>query len=193
MSRYNTGAAGERETWERERRTPERRKEAMVDHDNKTQRIDAVSICSADGWNSLTFEFKDKLIIEEGAIVVCTIRGDGKFWDRQQSMISGVVGDLVPDYDFNLSQVILLEERLRECRDNLEKWLSEPSEFELQLSASSEIFVTLFIGVREDFISKVDRPVFSLRYNSSRMKSEWCFVVDRSSIDIFLQGLNGWL
>src|SRR5215217_3653278 len=79
--------------------------------DNKAQRIDPVSICSADGWTSLTFEFRDKLIIQEGAMVVCTIRGDGKFWDRQQSLTSEAVGELVPDYDLYLSQVILLEER----------------------------------------------------------------------------------
>src|SRR5215213_7993252 len=128
----------------------------MADHDNKAQRIDPVSICSADGRNSLIFEFKDKLLIEEGVIVVCTIHGDGKFWDRQQSRTAGVVGDLVPDYEFNLPQVILLEERLRECREHLEKWLIEPSEFELHLSATSEPLLTLFIGVRGDFISKRD-------------------------------------
>jgi len=161
--------------------------------DNKAQRIDPVSICSADGWTSLTFEFKDKLIIEEGAMVVCTIRGDGKFWDRQQSLTSEAVGELVPDYDFYLSQVILLEERFRECRDQLEKWLSGPFEFELQLSAAREPLVMLFIGVREDFISKVDRPVFSLRYSSSRMKCESSFVVDQSCINLFRQGLDGWL
>lgn len=165
----------------------------MVDQETEPQRTDPVSISSADGWNSLTFEFKDKLIAEEGGVVVCSIRGDGKFWDREQSLASGTVGELAPDYDFCLSQVILSEERLRECRDHLEKWLSNPFEFELQLSVSSEPLVTLFIGVREDFISKVERPVFSLWYSSSRMKSESCFVVDRSCVDLFLQKLNGWL
>lgn len=162
----------------------------MVDQEHKAQRT--VSICSADGWNSLTFEFKEKLTIEEGGIVVSTIRGDGKFWDRQQSMNGGVQGELVPDHHFYLSQVILSEERLRHCRDHLEKWLSNRFKCDLQLSATSEPLVTLFIGVREDFISSIDRPVFSLQYSSSRMKAESCFVIDRSCINLFLQGLNGW-
>jgi hypothetical protein len=166
-------------------------KEAMVDQEHKAQ--SRISICSADGWNSLTFEFQPKLSIEEGGIVVATIRGEGKFWDRQQTMSTTAVGELVPDYELNFAQVILSEERLRQCRDFLENWLCNPFEFELQLSATNESLVTLFIGVREDFISKVDRPVFSLQYSSSRMKAESCFVIDRSCIDLFLQGLNVWI
>jgi hypothetical protein len=160
----------------------------MVDQEHKAQRT--VSICSADGWSSLTFEFKGELSTEEGGIVISTIRGHGKFWDRQQSMTTRALGELVPDYELYLSQVILSEERLRQCREHVEQWLSNPLEFELQLSATSEPLVTLFIGVREDFISKVDRPVFSLQYSSSRIKAESCFVIDRSCINLFSQGLK---
>jgi hypothetical protein len=160
----------------------------MVDQEHKAH--STISLCSADGWNSLTFEFNAKLSIEEGEIVVATIRSEGKFWDRQQSMTTRAVGELVPDYQLYVSQVILLEERLRQCRDFLENWLNNPFEFELQLSATNEPMVLLFVGVRDDFISRVDRPVFSLQYSSSRMKAESCFVIDRSCIDLFLQGLK---
>ena len=165
----------------------------MADLDHKAQPTNIVSICSADGWNSLVFEFKSRLSTRNGVFFVCSVSSDGKFWDREQTVTSEMMGELVPDYEFHLLQVILSEERLRECRDHLQKWLSNPFAFELQLSAPGEPTLTLFMGERDDFISKIDRPVFSLRYNSSRMKAESCFVIDQSCVNLFLQGLNRWL
>ncbi|HKG48312.1 MAG TPA: hypothetical protein VKB02_16365 [Pyrinomonadaceae bacterium] len=140
----------------------------------------------------MTFELKKGLTTGRDEVVVSAISGSGKFWDREQSLVTEVVDELVLDYQFSLPQVILSKAGLMTCQAHLEKWLSGPFEFELQLSPSSGPLVMLFLGVREDFISKVDRPVFSLKYSSSRMKSEWCFVADHSCIDLLLQGLKRW-
>lgn len=85
--------------------------------------------------------------------------------------------------------ILKVRDRFRSARvkpEEISVWTNSNCNCQRQAS----LWLRALSAVREDFISKVDRPVFSLRHNSSRMKSEWCFVVDRSSINIFLQGLE---
>jgi hypothetical protein len=92
-----------------------------------------------------------------------------------------------------LPQVILSENNLRNLSGYLRGWLANPYEFELELSGISDPQVLIFIGQREDLISKPDHPVFCLSYSTSRMKAEWSFVVDHSCISSMLEDLDSLL
>ena len=82
---------------------------------------------------------------------------------------------------------------MRELSECLRNWLANPFEFELELSGIRDPQLIIFVGQSEDLISKLDHPVFSLSYSTSRMKAEWRFVVDHSCISSMLEDLDSLL
>ena len=148
------------------------------------------AISSADGWNSLEFIFRKIFSTDNRELFLASMIIKGNFWQRQESLISVMEASLTKDYEVYLPQVIFPADRLREFVNNLEDWLVTFSDLEIELSDSSEQSLSVFIGRREDFISKLDRPVFSFKYHTSRMKAEWCFVTDPSCINLLVEGLT---
>jgi hypothetical protein len=72
----------------------------------------------------------------------------------------------------------------------LAAWLDVPKEFELELSGVEEQSLRIALGVRSEYISKVDRPVLTINYRGGRMLGgEWAFVVDQSCLRILHDGL----
>src|SRR5262249_39777440 len=149
--------------------------------DNKTAQI-----ASNDGWNAIAFKLRRRLEAEKCKLLLCEISMMGEFWDREKYLPSDGSYELSSDFHVVLPQVILSENGVRGLAESLEAWLCAPFEFEVDLSGSRDQEVRTLIGPRDDFISKTDRPVFSLRYSSTRMKAEWCFVTDQSCINILL-------
>lgn len=158
---------------------------------NRTSIVASVS--SADGWNSLGVTFAERFKAGSQDMLLASLTINGKFWNRQRSMHSISEAELADDYFVCLPQTILSEARLNEFLNRLETWLNDFSEFEIDISGSTDQSLSVFIGQREDFISKPDRPVFSFKYNTSRMKGEWCFVTDYSCINLLLQELQNAL
>ena len=150
----------------------------------------AVSISSADGWNTLVFNFAERFNAGNKRLLSASLTVSGKFWNRQRSIHAVSEAELTDDYDVRLPQTIFSEVRLKEFLGHLESWPSNFSEFEVDLSASSDQKLLIFIGQREDFISKPDRPVFSFKYDTSRMKAEWSFVTDPSCIELLYRGVK---
>jgi hypothetical protein len=159
-----------------------------------------IEVLSNSGWNSLIFDFKKTFKVNNKQMILSSLSVEGDFWNREKLLFPIEEDELVNhyemtnDYKIYLPQVILWEDRIKEYRACLESWLAKPFEFELDLSDSSEADaeVSVSIGPRDDIISKIDRPVFSLNYNSFHMKAKWCFVTDYTCINLTLQGLNSW-
>jgi hypothetical protein len=162
------------------------------ENDNKLEA--RVEILSNSGWNSLVFDFKKTFTVNNKQMILAALSIEGSFWNREHALFSIEGAELTNDYKVYLPQVILSEERVKEYRSCLESWLAKPFEFELDLSDNNEPVpeISVCVGPRDDFISKIDRPVFSLNYTSFHMKSEWCFETDYTCINITLQGLNEW-
>jgi hypothetical protein len=159
-----------------------------------------IEVLSNSGWNSLIFDFKKTFTVNNKQMILAALSVEGNFWNREQLLLP-IEGEeltnrheLTDDYKVYLPKVILSEDRIKEYRECLESWLAKPFEFELALSDNSEPVpeISICVGPRDDFISKIDRPVFSLNYTSFHMKSEWYFVTDYTCINLTLQGLNSW-
>ncbi len=140
------------------------------------------SISSADGWNNLLLTFEKSFTVEDRKLILMAITQKGKYWDREQSLLSGFAAELTNDYNVILPQVVVLRNKLEELVERIEAWFLEFSSFEIDLSGHSDQSISMFIGQRDDFISRPDRPVFSLTYSASRMKGQWSFVTDPSCI-----------
>jgi hypothetical protein len=163
----------------------------MVKENVTNVRMDTtVSISSADGWSRLVFNFTERFNAGNRELLSASVTASGSFWDRQRSVHSVSEAELTDDYRVRLPKVIFSEARLNEFLARLENWLTDFSEFEVDISGTSDQSLLIFIGRREDFISKPDRPVFSFKYQTSRMKAEWCFVTDYSCINLMLRGLK---
>jgi hypothetical protein len=164
-----------------------------VDNGKNAERTTA-RLSSADGWNSISFEPKKLLTINDQRVILIGLEIEGKFWSREQiiNLDSDLQTELRDDYIVNLPQLLVLEEGIKEFCRLQEKWLNDPRTFRLDLSASKDPTLGVCVGPRDDFISAHNRPVFSLIYSSSRMKAEWCFIVDASCIAILLEGLKSW-
>jgi hypothetical protein len=168
--------------------------------ENDSQLGARIEVLSNSGWNSLIFDFKKTFAVNNKKMILADLSVEGNFWNREQSLLPIEGGELTnryeltDDYKVYLPQVILSEDRIKEYRECLKSWLAKPFEFELALSDNSETVpeILVYIGPRDDFISKIDRPIFSLNYTSFHMKAEWCFVMDYTCINLTLQGLNGW-
>jgi hypothetical protein len=159
----------------------------------RTQSEITVQISSNDGWNSAVIEFKEAFSLNGNELLHCGLRITGNFWDRKQSLFPDWEAELTEDFVVHLPQIIFLEENLRKLSEYLRNWLANPFEFELELSGIRDPQLIIFVGQREDLISKPDHPVFALSYSTSRMKAEWSFVVDHSCISSMLDDLNSLL
>lgn len=148
------------------------------------------SVTSSDGWNSLAFRFKEGFTAGDRGILLVALTSSGQFWDRKESVTSVSSADLTEDYEAHVLQMVLSKYKVEEFVTRLEGWLVDFSEIDIDLSEGGDQKISVFIGERDDFISKPERPVFSFKYTASRMKAEWCFVTDPSCISILLQGLK---
>jgi hypothetical protein len=152
-----------------------------------------VQISSNDGWNSATIEYKEAFSLNDNKLLLCGLRITGNFWGRKQSLFPDWEAELTEDFVVHLPQIIFSEKNLRKLSECLRNWLANPFEFELELSGIRDPQLIIFVGQREDLISKLDHPVFSLSYSTSRMKAEWRFVVDHSCISSMLEDLDSLL
>jgi hypothetical protein len=169
--------------------------------ENNNQLGARIEVLSNSGWNALIFDFKKTFTVNNKRVILAALSVEGNFWNREKLLFPIEEDELTnryeltDDYKVYLPQVILSEDRIKEYRGCLESWLAEPFEFELDLSddIKSDAEISVCIGPRDDFISKIHRPIFSLNYTSFHMKAEWCFVTDCTCINLTLQGLNNWL
>ena len=152
-----------------------------------------MEISSADGWNKVSFVPKSRFPANPQWFFLAELVITGRFWDRERALFPESTLELTDDFQVELRQVVVPAERMKELAGYLERWLSDFSEFEIRLSEEGEATVVVVVGVRADFISKPERPVFTLRYTTSRMRAEWCFVTDPSCVSGFLEGVRGWL
>lgn len=146
-----------------------------------------VSISSSDGWNSIIIKFKKSFQSNKIDLIKAELELSGSFWEREQSSLEAAIVD---DYKVHLPQILLAKNKLKEFIQMLENWLSKYTECSINLSGTIDQQVDIFIGQRDDFISSIHEPVFSLNYSSSRMKAEWCFTTDQSCINILLEELR---
>jgi hypothetical protein len=149
-----------------------------------------IVISSDDGWNSINFKLSSYSKLDNDLSVCVELTMKGSFWDRTTTIEEA---ELKKDYEVCLPQVILSKNKLKELCKLLENWLGSYEELEVLLSTTIGQELFIFMGIRDDFISEFGKPVFSLKYSSSRMKAEWCFVTDQSCINIFLQSLKAEL
>ena len=159
----------------------------------KDRKIKCSSISSADGWNHLLLTFARSFTVEDRKLILTALTHKGKYWDRERSLRAGFAAELTDDYNVVLPQVVLSRNKLEELVERLNAWLLEFSSFEIDLSGHSDQSISVFIGQRDDLISRPDRPVFSLTYSTSRMKGQWSFVTDPSCISAMLQDLSEYL
>jgi hypothetical protein len=173
----------------------------MADQEESDNQLETqIEVLSNSGWNSLIFDFKKTFMVNNKRMILATLSVEGNFWNREYLLFPIEEDELANryeltnDYKVYLPQVILSEERIKEYHGCLESWLAKPFEFQLALSDNSETDteISVSIGPRDDIISKIDHPVFSLNYNSFHMKAKWCFVTDYTCINLTLQGLNSW-
>ncbi len=149
-----------------------------------------IIISSDDGWNTISFHFNSYVEADNEHLICVDLLINGNFWDRTKAIEEA---EVTKDYEVCLPQVLLPRRKLKELCESLENWLHSHTQQEILLSKTIGQDLSIFIGVRDDFISGTDKPVFSLTYSTSRMKAEWCFVTDQSCINIFLQSLKAEL
>ena len=160
---------------------------------DKETAIPHARIASNDGWNEIVFYLKKRFLKDQSSLILSTLIVKGNYWDVEKTLLPKPSLELSNEFVIELSHILLSEEKLRVLANHLEAWLDKPYQFELDISENRENQIKIFVGPREDYISTQDRPVFSLKYISSRMKGEWSFVTDQSCLNILLEGVTGFL
>jgi len=149
-------------------------------------------IASNDGWNEITISPRGRFIKNQHKVILSSLVIKGDYWDVEKRLAPSPRLDLTSNVIVELKQILLSEEGLMALMNNLDTWFNKPFSFELNISGSGEDEVWVVVGPRDDLISSLDRPVFSLKYISSRMKGEWSFVTDQSCLNILLEGLRAY-
>jgi len=112
----------------------------------------------------------------------------GEFWREPAFETSRYA---TPDFQVSLPQLVLDKANLEELICELEKWLERPKEISLSLSGDRFHALDVAIGPRTDWISTMDKPVFSLSYASGSFEiGKWRFVIDQSCIRCFMDELT---
>jgi hypothetical protein len=153
---------------------------------------EAIEICSNDGWNKVVFVPREVFYQNGHTWALFSVRIKGTAYNLENEFTSPQEY-FANDFNVHLHQVILAKEELSGFLINLQMWLNKPFRFESCLSGKKRPSISVVIGPKEEFISKLDRPVFSLYYTSLRIKSEWHFVTDYTCINILFQALKKWL
>jgi hypothetical protein len=116
----------------------------------------------------------------------------GNFWPRDD-LASGSLGDArsILDFSVQLPQVVIAERSLYEFARDLTDWLDTPSHVEADLSFDKSQSLSVSLGIRDELLSKIDRPACTIAYSSERMlRGEWVFIVDQSCIQLFRNDLD---
>lgn len=161
--------------------------------DDKSLPFVNAHIASHDGWNEIIFSLRRIFLGNQRKLTLSSIEIKGDNWDVEKRLAPSPRYDLSRHVVVELKQILLSEEGLIALTNNLGAWLNNPFSFELNIAEGNENEVWVFVGPRDDFISSLDRPVFSFKYISSRMKGEWSFVTDQSCLNILLKGLSAYL
>lgn len=151
-----------------------------------------VELPSSDGWNLMAFHINGRVIEDEDVIDQVTLELRGSFWDRRQVSSLNPTYELVDDFSVNLHQVMLPESKLRLLLRRLEQWLEHHEEFELDLTGDSGQKMRVCVSPRDEIISKADKPVFTLHYDTSRVKITCAFVIDQSGVSLFIEQMTAW-
>lgn len=125
--------------------------------------------------------------------VVCELGVTGQFFRRGVTASSG---DLVPDFDVRLSQVMLDVQALQNLRDRLVEWHTNPGAFEVELGTSEEGDQRLSLALAQDpnLLFEVHKPACVVTYFSpSAMQGRWSFVVDQSCVRSCAEELRDFL
>jgi hypothetical protein len=157
------------------------------------QNVNRITISSSDGWDSIEIILV-KLVSESDidSGLLTTIRAKGQFWERDKSLKTDEV-KLADDFDILLPQVILSKKGLKSLRNQLETWLIEQTEIDVEVSLPNLARLNIFVGETDDFICSKSKPVFSLSYVDSRIELNLKFVTDQSCLNLMLEGLRSCL
>ena len=147
------------------------------------------SLSSSDGWNQFKLEINKSFSDNESNILyIAEVNILGNFWERSKPVNKA---ELVTDFSVSLPQIIIKKHEIGDLIEGLKRWLDFPQEIKINISTHEEQTMSIHLGIDDDFICSVGKPVCSIRYSSARMKnSEWKFVVDQSCVTLFLNDLN---
>lgn len=152
-----------------------------------------VQLVSSDGWNSVTFFMSENPIPNQDGLIQVALVSKGIFWNRRQILSISPTYESMDEFDITLHQVILSKERLVMLIQRLEKWLDVREEFDLDISGAVEQKVSFGVGTQDKIIYRIDKPVFTMTYETSRIITTFRFVIDQSCISSFIGQMAAWI
>lgn len=139
------------------------------------------TVRSNDGWQEVTVTHLVSFQHEKTTLIRARVVLRGRFWDRRKSLGGFDQGiDLADDFETALSQVILPRDSLVQLAGKLDSWLQDRREFQLALGEALKVI----LGTKEEIISSVDKPVFSLQYSTTRFQCATDLVVDDTCLEV---------
>lgn len=144
------------------------------------------SIPSNSGRITTEFEVARR---NHSSIAFC-VRMRSEFWERMQSGL----GDVVPQYDVTLHQILVVPFKLDALSRAISSWLEARSPFRLQLAGEPDQLLSVAVGPSDSLVSSREKPVLRLVFEGAPTFSvEWSYVVDQTCLATTLDGLNGLL
>ena len=147
---------------------------------------------STDGWQLVKWDPQQIIDVENEQVAFTQLRIKGQYWDPCELVKTGDY-TTAPHYDCVLPSVALLVKNLEQLIHLLRNREQFESGFTLLLSPQSYQSLELTIGIRDDFVSSADKPALTLRYDATRIHSEWIMALDHSCIDEWVTQMELWM
>lgn len=147
---------------------------------------------SGDSWQSVEWK-PGHLITVDGLLIAFTeVSVTALHWDPVE-LAKGDEYSMTTHYHFTLPCVEILVSRVKELVGMLRRPTGTYHIGGLCLSPHDYQALTISLGKRDDVICSIDQPALTLRYDATRLRSEWIIPMDAPSIQEWAEQMELWL